>query len=107
MSRPPKIRKIYFSPDITYFKPQGIPLRKLEEVNLSFDELEAVRLSNYEKIDQVQSAKKMKISQSTFQRILSKANYKIAEALIRGKAIKIEGGKYKIANLCLRKGWKI
>jgi len=84
-----KKRQIEFDPNVTYFKPQGIPLMKLKEVNLEHDELEAIRLKYIEKLDQHACAKKMKISQSTFQRILCSANQKIAEALIKGKAIRI------------------
>jgi len=90
MVRPRKIRKIRFTPGVTYFKPRGIPLSGLEEVNLNHDELEAIRLKYIEKLDQHTCAEKMKVSQSTFQRILSSANQKIAEALVNGKAIKIE-----------------
>jgi len=80
-------------PEITYFKPAGIPLRNLPEVILNFDELEALRLAELEDLDQESAAKKMKISRITFQRILHRAHKKIAESLIFGKAIKIEGGE--------------
>ena len=63
----------------------------LEEVVLTGDELEAIRLKYQKGLEQIESAKKMKVSQSTFQRILDKANKKIANALVEGKAIKIEG----------------
>ena len=94
--RPRKIRHINFNPQTTYFKPQGIPLYSLEEVNLTADELESVRLKSYKGLDQTECAKKMKISQSTFQRILCVANQKIADALINGKAIKIDSNAIKI-----------
>lgn len=90
MVRPRKIRRIRYSPGVTYFKPRGIPLSALSEVNLNHDEFEAIRLKNVKGLDQHACAKKMKISQSTFQRILSSANQKIAEALVEGKAIRIE-----------------
>jgi len=89
MSRPPKPRKVIFDPNVTYFKPRAVPLSELAEVNLSMDELETLRYCDLEDLDQIKAAKKMKISQSTFQRILSQARRKIAEALIKGKAIKI------------------
>lgn len=88
--RPRKPRCINFDPRVTYYKPRGIPLRFLDEVILKPDEVEAIRLKNVEDLEQVECAKKMKISQSTFQRILISANKKIAEALIEGKAIRIE-----------------
>lgn len=90
MPRPRLCRRIKFNPGVRYFKPQGIPLRDLEEINLTLEELEALRLKNIQDLDQVEAAKKMKTSQSTFQRILSSAYKKMVRALIEGKAIKIE-----------------
>ena len=89
MVRPLKKRRIYFNPRVTYFKPRAIPLRNLKEVDLAPDELEALRLCDYKEIDQIEAAKKMDISQSTLQRILSSARKKVSEALTEGKAIKI------------------
>ncbi len=89
MMRPRKYRHIRFDPEVIYFKPVGIPLRSLEEVNIRHDEMEAIRLKYVKKLDQTACAEKMKISQSTFQRILTSANQKIAEALINGKAISL------------------
>jgi len=89
MPRPRLCRRIRFIPSITYFKPQGVPMRFLEIVELSTEEVEALRLKNIKDLDQVECAKLMKTSQSTFQRILSSAYKKITEALIKGKAIKI------------------
>jgi len=74
---------------VRYFKPQGIPLRFLEEVELSLEEMEAIRLKNVQELEQTEAALKMKTSQSTFQRILTSAYKKITEALVEGKAIKI------------------
>lgn len=90
MPRPKLNRYIKFSPHVTYFKPQGVPLRFLEEVRLSLEEMEAVRLKNVERLEQTEAAEKMKTSQSTFQRLLSSANQKISEALTKGKAIRID-----------------
>ena len=89
MPRPRLCRRICFSPTARYFKPQGIPLRFLEEVELSLEEMEAIRLKNVQGLEQTEAALKMKTSQSTFQRILASAYKKIAEALVEGKAIKI------------------
>ena len=89
MTRPKLCRKIGFNPNITYFKPQGVPMRFLKVVNLSLEEIEALRLKNIEELEQTECAKKMKTSQSTFQRILSSAYKKISDALINGKAIEI------------------
>lgn len=79
-----------FNPDVIYFKPQGISLRMLEEVVLRADELEALKLYDVDGLEQTKAAEKMKISQPTFARILDSAYKKIADALIKGKAIRIE-----------------
>ncbi len=94
MVRPRTNRLVESEPKIVYFKPQGVPLRELDEVIITIDELETLRLANIEKIGQTESASKMRIHQSTFQRTLSRAREKISDALVNGKAIKIEGGKY-------------
>jgi len=89
MPRPRLYRKIRFNPNITYFKPQGIPMRHLKIIELTTEEAEALRLKNIKGLDQSQCAKSMNTSQSTFQRILSSAYKKTSQALIKGKAIKI------------------
>jgi len=89
MPRPRLCRRIQFDPNITYFKPQGVPMRELEIVELTTEEVEALRLRNMKDLEQEEAAEKMNTSQSTFQRILSSAYKKITEALIEGKAIKI------------------
>jgi len=87
----PKIRRcLRFKPNVYYFKPQGIPLRHLEEVILLPDELEALKLYEVDGLEQTQAAAKMKISQPTFARLLGSATKKVAEAIIKGKAVKIE-----------------
>jgi len=90
MVRPIKPRRVFFDPKAVYFKPRAIPLSMLDEVELSLDEIEALRLCDLEELDQIEAAKKMKISQSTLSRILISARKKIAQALIEGKAIKIK-----------------
>ncbi|MCK4355085.1 DUF134 domain-containing protein [Candidatus Parcubacteria bacterium] len=89
MPRPRLYRRIGFNPNVTYFKPQGVPMRFLEVIELTAEEAEAMRLKNIKDLDQLECAKKMNTSQSTFQRILSSAYKKITEAIIQGKAIKI------------------
>ena len=94
--RPRKLRRVHFEPSVIYFKPQGIPMRGLEEVVVTIDEFEAFRLVDKEQISQTDAAKKMHISQPTINRLLSVARQKIAEGLTEGKAIRIEGGDYKL-----------
>lgn len=79
-----------FKPNVYYFKPQGVPLRELEEEVLLPDELEAVKLYGVDGLEQTVAAVKMKISQPTFARLLGSANRKIARAIIKGEAIRIE-----------------
>ena len=95
MVRPRKIKFVNFEPDITYFKPLAVPLNQLKEVELTVDELETLRLSDVEKLSQIDAAEKMHIHQSTFQRTLVRAREKLTDALVNGKAIKIHGGDYK------------
>jgi predicted DNA-binding protein (UPF0251 family)/predicted Fe-Mo cluster-binding NifX family protein len=95
MSRPQKHRRVAFIPDVTFFKPAGIPLRDIEEIQLTVEELEAIRLKDLEGLEQGEGADKMNVSRPTFQRILSSARQKIAEALLNGKSIRIEGGNFE------------
>jgi uncharacterized protein len=76
---------------VFYFKPQGVPLRCLEEVVLEADEFEAIMLYDYQGLNQIEAAGRMHVSQPTFARILSRANKKVAQAIVEGKAIRIEG----------------
>ena len=87
--RPCLKRRITINPKITFFKPQGVPLRDLKITELSREEVEALRLKNTKNLDQNECAKAMKTSQSTFQRILSSAYEKISDAIVTGKAIRI------------------
>ena len=90
MPRPRRFRRILRTPNTTYFKPAGIQINKLKEVILDYSELEALRLKDFEKLEQRECALKMEISQSTFHRILIEAREKVSDALVNGKAIKIE-----------------
>jgi len=92
MPRPKCCRRVCGVPDKNYFKPRGIPAAALEEVVLSLDEFEAVRLADYGQMYQAEAAERMNISRQTFGRIIETAHKKIADALINGKALKIEGG---------------
>jgi predicted DNA-binding protein (UPF0251 family) len=97
MSRRKKCRCIDGEPCVDYFKPRGIPLVYLDEVELNLEEYEALRLKDYEKMDQKEAAIKMDVSQPTFHRIYNQAKEKIAKALVEGQAIKINGGNYQIS----------
>lgn len=96
MVRPRRIRRIFFQPEVTYFKPAGVPMINLKETILSFDELEAIRLIDSQGMEQSKAGKKMKISQSTLSRLLKIGRKKLADAITNGQAIKIQGGDFKI-----------
>ncbi len=89
MPRPFKKRRICGIPNSTYFKPSGIRIIDLEESNLFSDEFEALRLKDLLGLEQIECAKKMGISQPTFHRLVISARKKIADAIVNGKAIKI------------------
>jgi uncharacterized protein len=92
MTRPCKCRKISSTPGSIYFKPVGIMMKDLDEVILTLDEYEAIRLADYEEYYQEQAAQSMNISRQTFGNIIGSAHKKIADFLISGKSLKIEGG---------------
>jgi predicted DNA-binding protein (UPF0251 family) len=81
------------------FKPRGIPARELEEVVLPVEGLEALRLSELEKLDHETAAGRMNVSRQTFGRVLAEAREVIAEALVMGKMIRIQGGSYTLAGV--------
>jgi len=94
MARPVKLRCVTQLPSTGVFRPVGIPANVLQEVRLSVEEVEAIRLKDLEGLEQEQCAEKMHISRPTFHRILELARRKLADALINGKAIQIEGGNF-------------
>lgn len=97
MPRPPKCRRVEFLPHLTFFKPAGVPLKELEEVSLTVEELEAIRLKDLEGLDQETCAARMGISRPTFHRLLSAGRAKLADALVEGKAIRIGGGNFTVS----------
>ncbi|MBP2675092.1 MAG: hypothetical protein H6Q84_1932 [Deltaproteobacteria bacterium] len=92
MARPQCCRRVEGKPVASVFKPAGIPARELDEIAMTLDEFEAVRLADLEGLYQEMAAEKMGVSRSTFSRIVDAAHRKIAEAIVNGKALKIEGG---------------
>ena len=90
MVRPRIPRRLRFDPKALYLKPQGVPLKTLDEVVVTHEEIEALKLYHVDKLDQKKAAEGMNISQPTFSRTLDSVYTKISEALIEGKAIKIE-----------------
>ena len=97
MGRRPLGRRVDFMPEVTFFKPLGIPVARLEEISLAVEEAEALRLKDIEGLEQEECAKRMNVSRPTFARVLSAARRKTADALLNGKAIRIEGGNFETA----------
>jgi predicted DNA-binding protein (UPF0251 family) len=97
MPRPKQCRRVCLSPDCTYFKPAGVPTSALEEVVLAVDELESMRLVDVDALYYEQAAEQMGVSRRTFGRIIDSARRKVAQALIEGMALRIEGGVIEMA----------
>ncbi len=95
MVRPQKSRFVDIDPRINYFKPRGVPMRDLEQVRLTVDELEALRLTDFFGMSHEEAGKQMGVSRATFGRIVETARKTVADALIHGKAINVEGGNYE------------
>jgi predicted DNA-binding protein (UPF0251 family)/predicted Fe-Mo cluster-binding NifX family protein len=104
MPRPLKCRKVNNAPDITYFKPRGVPLRELAEVYLSLDGFEAIRLADHEGLSHEKAAQQMHVSRQTFGRILAAARNTVAKALVGGLALRIHGGHYHLLDGAVKAG---
>lgn len=97
MPRPKCCRRVGLAPDCTLYKPAGVPATHLETVVLTLDELEAVRLADFEGLYHEEAGSRMQVSRPTFSRILETARRKIAGALVEGKAVRIEGGPVEMS----------
>lgn len=102
MPRPHKERAVHTPPLHSGFKPSGIRGRFLDKLILTLDEFEAIRLADYQGLDHSQSAVKMDISRSTFSRLVEKARHKVAQFLVEGKHLQIEGGEVHFRGNILR-----
>jgi predicted DNA-binding protein (UPF0251 family) len=108
MGRPKKCRWVETEPGVTFFKPRGIPLRSLQQIVITVDELEAMRLADFLEMTQEEVAQRMQVSRPTVTRMLSRAHRVVAEALVHGKAICIQGGDYRVGQHCQDCGqWSI
>ena len=96
MPRPFCCRRIAGRPAASVFRPIGIPARELEEVVMTLDEFEAMRLADLDGRYQEQAAEQMNVSRPTFSRIIDSAHRKMADALVHGKALRIEGGPVQV-----------
>ena len=98
MSRPQKERIVHKPPLFTEFKPTGIARKYLQQTSLSLDEYEALRLADYNGLSHNEAADEMEISRSTFTRLIEQARKKIANFIIKGESLIIEGGNIHFRN---------
>lgn len=96
MPRRPCCKRVEEMPGVSYFKPRAVPLSALEEVILSVEELEALRLAHHEGLYQQEAAVRMGVSRATFGRVLDSAHRKVTVALVDGCALRIEGGAFRM-----------
>jgi predicted DNA-binding protein (UPF0251 family) len=89
-------RRVKTEPVCRFFKPAGVPVRVLEQVFLTVDEYEALRLADYKGLYHEEAAARMNVSRPTFGRIVSQARSRVATALVRGQALRIEGGVFEL-----------
>lgn len=89
-------RRVEALPGCPIYKPAGVPVSLLREVSLTIDEFESLRLADYEGLYQAQAAERMSVSRATFGRIVEAARRKVAEALVEGCALRIEGGEVEM-----------
>jgi uncharacterized protein len=99
MARPKCCRRVAGEPPCQIFKPAGVPASALEQVVLSMDEFEAIRLADLEGLYHDKAAAQMQVSRPTFGRIIEAARHKVAEILVQGKALKIEGGDFEMNSM--------
>jgi uncharacterized protein len=107
MPRPRKLRFVQGHPIVDAFVPNRVPPWGREEVFLPVEGLEAIRLSDFQGLDQETAAAKMNISRQTFGRVLAEARAIVADALVMGKVLKIEGGHFDMPprGRRRRQGW--
>lgn len=92
MPRPPSTKRILKNLEERFFKPRGIPLARLEQVRLTLDGLEAIRLADQQGLYHEEAAQRMGVSRATYARVLTAARRAVADALVNGKAVEISGG---------------
>lgn len=102
MPRTEKDRIVHTPPLFSEFKPIGVPVHKLQELSLTLDEFEAFRLADYLNLSHAEGAEEMGISRSTFTRLIEKSRKKIADFIIDGRVLTIEGGNIHFRNNIIR-----
>ncbi|MFC2093140.1 DUF134 domain-containing protein [Bacteroidota bacterium] len=98
MREPYRKRRINEPPRFNNFKPSGVPRRFLKQIDLTIDEYEALRLTDYLQLEHLEASEKMNISRPTFTRLIEKARHKVAQAIVDGRELIIEGGNIDFVN---------
>ncbi|MBN2228046.1 MAG: DUF134 domain-containing protein [Candidatus Thorarchaeota archaeon] len=98
MPRRKRHRIVTREPPVSVYKPAGIPAKELDEILVTIDEFEAIRLADFEGLSQREASVEMHISQPTFNRVLSSARGKVAKMLVQGFVLRIEGGRYVLTD---------
>lgn len=98
MVRPMKWRKVCSLPESSKFGPLDSPMGGRNYVNMTVDEYETIRLIDLEGFTQEECGKQMNIARSTVQGIYNEARKKLAESLVNGKVLLIEGGEYRLCD---------
>jgi predicted DNA-binding protein (UPF0251 family) len=102
MARPEKKRDVHEPPRYSRFKPVGVRGSDIEQVMLTLDEYEAIRLADFDGLEHSEAAERMGISRPTFTRLVAKARHKIAIFIIEGRSLVIEGGAVHFSQNLLR-----
>ena len=102
MARPKNNRIVHEPPLFTEFKPIGISGRSIEQVLMTLDELESIRLADYRGLSHEEGSEEMEISRSTFTRLIEKARKKVSDFMFEGKALTIDGGNVHFRNNIIR-----
>ena len=98
MPRQKRHRIVFQEPRVSLYKPAGIPAKDLEEILITVDEFEAIRLADFEGLNQREASAIMGISQPSFNRTLASGRSKVARGLVLGCVLRIEGGTYILAD---------
>lgn len=102
MGRPEKERKVFSPPPFSVFKPAGVRSQCLDKTTLTLDEYEALRLADYDGLEHVEAADSMNISRPTFTRLIARARRKVAELIVDGKSLSIDGGAVHFSENLIR-----
>ncbi len=98
MARPMKWRKVCCLPENNRFGPLSLITDEGSQIKMTVDEYETIRLIDLEGFTQEECAKQMNVARSTVQGIYIEARKKVAESLVNGKVLSIEGGEYQLCD---------